>query len=68
MTKSVWEEALETAKKAGKALGAIGMLAIAGILFADDAVGAVADDVVAAGIVLEALSLLRQAFSGNCDV
>ena len=54
-------------KKAGKALGAIGMLAIAVVLFADDAVGGVADDVVAAGIVLEALSLLRQAFSGNCD-
>ena len=43
------------------------MLAIAVVLFADDAVGGVADDVVAAGIVLEALSLLRQAFSGNCD-
>lgn len=37
------------------------MLAIASVLFADDAMGVVDDDVVAAGIVLEALSLLRQA-------
>lgn len=67
VTKPVWEEVWEKAKQAGKAIGAIGMLAIVATLFADDAVGVVADDVVAVSIVLEALSLLRQAFSDSCD-